>query len=111
MPSLGLIFIDRIKPAKHLGYCESIPPPTLASSPCHPMAPVCWASINLAKLVRHPLRTTLALDMVELDRLVTTAVRLMTTPSICSRFPLVAQAQEAPAKRRIGLGVTGLADA
>src|SRR3546814_5787188 len=39
------------------------------------------------------------------------AVRMMDNAIDASRFPLKQQAQEAQAKRRIGLGVTGLADA
>src|SRR5258706_12533473 len=49
--------------------------------------------------------------MAELEQLVGTAVRMMDNAIDVSRFPLEAQAQEARAKRRIGLGVTGLADA
>src|SRR5258706_15922402 len=49
--------------------------------------------------------------MAELERLVGTAVRMMDNAIDVSRFPLEMQAQEARAKRRIGLGVTGLADA
>ena len=49
--------------------------------------------------------------IAELERLTATAVRMMDNAIDVSRFPLEAQAQEARAKRRIGLGVTGLADA
>jgi ribonucleoside-diphosphate reductase alpha chain len=42
---------------------------------------------------------------------VATAIRMMDNVVDASRFPLEAQAREAHAKRRIGLGVTGLADA
>jgi ribonucleoside-diphosphate reductase alpha chain len=47
----------------------------------------------------------------ELERLVKLAVRMMDNVIDISRFPLKEQADEAKAKRRIGLGVTGLADA
>ncbi|MDE1932309.1 MAG: ribonucleoside-diphosphate reductase, adenosylcobalamin-dependent, partial [Alphaproteobacteria bacterium] len=46
-----------------------------------------------------------------LDRLVPLAVRMMDNVIDVSRFPLEQQMKEAKAKRRIGLGVTGLADA
>ncbi|RYI20653.1 MAG: ribonucleoside-diphosphate reductase, adenosylcobalamin-dependent, partial [Acetobacteraceae bacterium] len=47
----------------------------------------------------------------ELAKLVRVAVRMMDNTVDASRFPLPEQEQEAQAKRRIGLGVTGLADA
>ena len=68
-------------------------------------------SINLARLVHDPFGPNAGLDTDELDRLVAVAVRMMDNVIDVSRFPLEAQRQEAHAKRRIGLGVTGLADA
>jgi len=68
-------------------------------------------SVNLARMVNDPFGDAAMLDAAGLDRLVATAVRMMDNVIDSSRFPLEAQAQEAHAKRRIGLGVTGLADA
>ncbi len=79
--------------------------------PLPPYGACLLGSINLAKLVKHPFEENAALDVVEMERLVHVAIRLLDNAIDISKFPLPEQRSEALAKRRIGLGVTGLADA
>ena len=79
--------------------------------PLPPHGICCLASINLAFLVTDPFTGEAALDEVELARAVRVGVRFLDNVLDVTGYPLREQGEEARAKRRIGLGVTGWADA
>ena len=107
----GVVFIDRVRAQDNLGYAETI----RATNPCGeiplPSYGACdLGSLNLTRFVVDAFGAKPRLDLDALSATARVATRMLDNVYDVSGFPLPAQAENARASRRLGLGITGLGD-
>ncbi|MDO9145976.1 adenosylcobalamin-dependent ribonucleoside-diphosphate reductase [Rhodoferax sp.] len=107
----GVLFIDRINRDNNLWYSEQIATTSPGGEvPLPPHGGCNLGSINLTRFVQDPFAAHPQVDWVGLKAVAGIATRFLDDVHDISLLPLKAQEKTVRASRRIGLGVTGLAD-